>query len=350
MSLGSGPNWTAILMPGGISWSIGAAGSGREARATPPSVPASAHWANFLLPGSKFPSRSLFRWWFALLDVVTVLLLGNGRGRDVDSRSASRRPPGAGLAGPRRSPEGWRYSHRASKKIKLRADRQFMPLMYRGFPAALRGPTHTQLPLLLEGRAGDLGDRTFTPCAESENSRSEDHRLHSGNIKPLPASRILTLHDVIEASHVRLRLGKLRAVAFIRISAQRLFLGAHQPSNFVSVRLPAVHAGEVGGLPSLALVKKVSFIHGGVILAGITREGHCGVWRVFGALGGASVRKDPPLGPAIVGRHQVDVGLHLFLAEGLLDQLADGGRVAASKSQQGGPRAAQADAQQVGML
>ena len=49
----------------------------------------------------------------------------------------------------------------------------------------------------------------------------------SGNLKPLPASRILALHKVIQASHVRLRFGKLCAVAFIRISTQRLLLLAH---------------------------------------------------------------------------------------------------------------------------
>jgi hypothetical protein len=47
----------------------------------------------------------------------------------------------------------------------------------------------------------------------------EDYRLHPGNIKPLPAPRILALHDVIAAKHVRLRLGKLGAITFVRIAA-----------------------------------------------------------------------------------------------------------------------------------
>ena len=57
------------------------------------------------------------------------------------------------------------------------------------------------------------------------------------------------------------------------------------------------------------------------------------------------VGKDPTLGPAVVGSDRVDAGLHLLLAKGLLDQLADGGGVAGRECQQGWPRAAQTDSQ-----
>ena len=198
---------------------------------------------------------------------------------------------------------------------------------------------HTQPAHPIEGPAHNLGHRTFTPYAESENL-GEDHRLHSGNVKPLPASRILAHHDVISAKHIRLCLGKLRAIAFIRVSTQHLLLGADQPTNFVGIRLPAVGAAEVGRLPTFNLIKKVSFFHRETILALIAREGQSDIGKINLAGRGGSVGKDPTLGAAIVGGHGVDVGLHLLLTKSLLNQLADGGCVAARKSQQGGTGAA----------
>jgi hypothetical protein len=95
--------------------------------------------------------------------------------------------------------------------------------MLANVPSAI---SHTPTAPPIKKLAGVLNDGLMTTGAESQNLSSEDHRLHSGNIEPLSASRILALHHVIEASHVRLRLGKLGAIAFIGVSAQRLLLGA----------------------------------------------------------------------------------------------------------------------------
>jgi hypothetical protein len=130
-----------------------------------------------------------------------------------------------------------------------------------------------------------------------------------------------------------LRLGKLGAVTLIRVPTQRFLFGADQPPNFVGVPLPAIHAGEVGRLPSLALVKKVAFIHRKTILALFACEGQRHVGKMIWGEFGNSVGKDPTLGAATVGGHGVNVGLHLLLTKGLLNQFANGCRVTTRESQ-----------------
>jgi len=131
-----------------------------------------------------------------------------------------------------------------------------------------------------------------------------------------------------------LRLGKLSSIAFIRVPTQRLLLGADQPSNFVGVRLPAIHAGKVGRLPTFGLVKKVSFFHRKAILALFACEGQRNVGEMMWGRLGNLVGKDPTLGAAVVSSHGVDVRLYLLFAESLLNQLADGSGVTAREGQQ----------------
>ena len=71
------------------------------------------------------------------------------------------------------------------------------------------------------------GESAHTCGVYERETLNKSYGVYAGNIKPLPASRILALHKVVEARHVRLRFGKLGAVAFIRIPSQRLLLFAH---------------------------------------------------------------------------------------------------------------------------
>jgi len=171
------------------------------------------------------------------------------------------------------------------------------------------------MPSLIRWRRG----HTFRAVSGKTRIHGEDHGLHSGNIKPLPASRILAHQNVVEASHVRLRLGKLCPIAFIRIPPQRLLLGADQPSNFVGVRLPAIHAGEVGRLPGFALVEKVSLIHRKPILVLFVREGQRHLGKTIVGELGDSIGKNPTLGAAVVVGHVVDLRLNPLIAKSFLN-------------------------------
>ena len=145
-----------------------------------------------------------------------------------------------------------------------------------GFSSSAQPPGHPQS-LLLPRRGTGVwsSDCTFA----ERRSLSEDYRLHSGNIKPLPAPRVLALHEIIAAKHIGLRVGKFRAVTFVGVAAQYLLLGTHQPPDLVAVRVPAVQAREVRWLPSFRLVEEIPFIHDALILAVIDPECHSGVGR-----------------------------------------------------------------------
>lgn len=57
----------------------------------------------------------------------------------------------------------------------------------------------------------------------------ERDRLDSGNFKALAAAYVLAHDHVVATHHVRLRLGKLGAVALVGASRELLLLGPHQP-------------------------------------------------------------------------------------------------------------------------
>jgi len=68
--------------------------------------------------------------------------------------------------------------------------------------------------------------------------------LHSGNFKALAAAYVLAHDHVIAANHVRLRFGKLGAIALIGAPGELFLLGPHQPCEFVLTGLAAVRAGK----------------------------------------------------------------------------------------------------------
>ena len=83
----------------------------------------------------------------------------------------------------------------------------------------------------------------------------KDHRLHARDLEALAAARILALHEIVAPQHVGTRLGKARAVALIRLPAQRLLFGAHQPADLVGLRLMAKQSIKIGRLQALVFVE-----------------------------------------------------------------------------------------------
>lgn len=66
------------------------------------------------------------------------------------------------------------------------------------------------------------------------------HTLHARNLKALAAAHVLAHHHVVAPQHIRLRLGKLRAIPIIRSRRQTFFLRPHQPLNLIFRRLIAM--------------------------------------------------------------------------------------------------------------
>ena len=103
-----------------------------------------------------------------------------------------------------------------AKKIKVGNQGRITPRLHGGNPAHAR-VRDTRKPLLTA-----KGWLAFWATARlrvpGKRRLTKHYRLQACNLKLLPASWIFALHIVIEARHIRLRLGKLCAVAFIRIS------------------------------------------------------------------------------------------------------------------------------------
>jgi hypothetical protein len=89
----------------------------------------------------------------------------------------------------------------------------------------------------------------------------ERDRLDSGHFKALAAAHVLAHDHIVAADHVRLSLGKLGAIAFVGAAGELLFLGPHQPCEFVLTGLAAVRAGKRVGFPGFLFVEKISLVH-----------------------------------------------------------------------------------------
>jgi len=61
----------------------------------------------------------------------------------------------------------------------------------------------------------------------------EHYRLHTRNLKPLPAAHVLAGQHVVFAEHVGTSFGEAGAVALIGASGELFLLSADDPGNFV---------------------------------------------------------------------------------------------------------------------
>src|SRR5580698_898078 len=87
--------------------------------------------------------------------------------------------------------------------------------------------------------------------------------LHAGNLKALAAAQVLAGHHVVFAQHVGTGFGEFGAVTVVSAAGKLLFLGTHEPCDFVFPRLLAMGTIQVCVFLFLALVKKLAFVHGG---------------------------------------------------------------------------------------
>lgn len=100
----------------------------------------------------------------------------------------------------------------------------------------------------------------------SDPASKINDRLETRYLKPLPAARILALHQIIAPDHVRLPLAESQAILFRRPSAKSLFLCAHHPAYLVGLALPAMQTGKLSGLDRFLLVEEIAFFHKPTIL------------------------------------------------------------------------------------
>ena len=91
--------------------------------------------------------------------------------------------------------------------------------------------------------------------------------MKPGNLKSLPAARVLAQNHIVSPQHIGPGLGEAKTVLLIRPAAKRLLLGPHQPANLIGFRLTAVKAGKGGWLQGFALIKKISLLHKPIIVA-----------------------------------------------------------------------------------
>src|SRR6266566_1942759 len=95
-----------------------------------------------------------------------------------------------------------------------------------------------------------------------------DYRLHTRNLKALPATHVLAHHDVVLADHVGTGLGEAGTVALVGAGRKTLFLSADQPADLVLGGLVPVRAVEIGRLFVGSLVKKFALVHKRSLVAG----------------------------------------------------------------------------------
>src|SRR5258706_14118134 len=107
----------------------------------------------------------------------------------------------------------------------------------------------------------EVGKISLAAVQDERRLAQKRHALHACDLKALPAADILADHHVVAAKHIGLRLGKLRAVPVVGAGRQILFLGTHQPLDFILSRLMAMRAIQGRRLLIRPLVKKFALIH-----------------------------------------------------------------------------------------
>jgi hypothetical protein len=90
----------------------------------------------------------------------------------------------------------------------------------------------------------------------------ERYRLEAGYLKAFPAADISATDEVVLPHHVRLRLGKARAIALVCMPGQLRFSRPYQPANLIFVGLPAVRTSKSMRTYFGFFVEKVTFFHG----------------------------------------------------------------------------------------
>src|SRR5580704_12456870 len=98
-------------------------------------------------------------------------------------------------------------------------------------------------------------------CRHEIKLLGKHDRLHSGNLKALPATHILASHHIVAAQHIGFGLGEAGAVSFVSAAGKLILLGAHQPADFVFGGLLAMRTVQRRQLLFRAFVKKFALFH-----------------------------------------------------------------------------------------
>jgi hypothetical protein len=98
-------------------------------------------------------------------------------------------------------------------------------------------------------------------CRHEIKLLGKHDRLHSGNLKALPATHILASHHIVAAQHIGFGLGEAGAVSFVSAAGKLILLGAHQPADFVFGGLLAMRTVQRRQLLFRAFIKKFALFH-----------------------------------------------------------------------------------------
>ena len=105
------------------------------------------------------------------------------------------------------------------------------------------------------------GESAHTCGVYERETLNKSYGVYAGNIKPLPASRILAHSLQIHQQHIASGFGKLRAIPFVGAPRNTIFPGANQIGEIVSFLSLAGRAIESRGSLGLRLCIKSSFVH-----------------------------------------------------------------------------------------